>query len=290
MNQREFASRLALAGLIATCLYTPACEPPGKPPANQPQAENREQIKDFETLFESNCSGCHGKEGTYGAARPLNDPLYLAVIPKQTLRDVIENGRNGTSMPAWGKSQGGPLTEEQMNILVDNIYSRWGKPEQFAAAHLPAYAGTGGGSADNGKKLFARDCFMCHARGGPVGLITDVDYTSLVSDQYIRGMVITGRRDLGMPDYRALGMGHPLTDTDIADVTAYVASFRPAEVTAQMQMSPAGEQSGGQGAVENVNGPGTSGEQTKGNEGSGFGPGSPRPQQEKEGKKGRGIK
>lgn len=286
MSHRQFASGLAFAGLTAACLLVAACDPPGKPPAHESQAENREQIKDFQTLFQSNCSGCHGSEGINGAARPLNDALYLAVIPRQAMHDVVEYGRGGTSMPAWAKSEGGPLTEEQVNVLVDGIYSHWGKPQQFSGTQLPTYAATGG-NGSNGAKLFARSCFMCHGKGAAVGMITDADYTSLVSNQYIRSMIITGRKDFGMPDYRVLGMGHPLSDSDISDLAAYVASFRPPEITAQMYSGNvrAGEQAGAAGALENENGSGNSGAQTKGNEGSGTGPGSPRPPQKEEGNK-----
>lgn len=289
MNRSQAASALALAGIAIASLLVSSCDPPGKPSPIEAQNENRNDITDFATLFQSNCSGCHGNYGEYGAARPIHDALYLAVIPRQALHDVIEYGRTGTSMPAWAQSQGGPLTEKQVNILVDGIYKNWSKPQQFAGQKLPAYAGEGG-SADNGKKLFARDCFMCHAKGGAVGVIADPTYTSLASDQYIRSMIITGRMDLGMPNYRALGMGHPLTDTDIADLTAYVSSFRPAAITAQMRNpgNKPGEQTGAIGTTEDVNGPGTNGPQTKGNEGSGNGPGSPRPTQRSEGNKGKG--
>ena len=35
----------------------------------------------FETLFKQNCSGCHGREGKLGPAPPLNDSLFLAIVP-----------------------------------------------------------------------------------------------------------------------------------------------------------------------------------------------------------------
>lgn len=288
MKRCQLASGLATAGALSVCLLLAACTPPGKPSPNEAQNENRRDITDFEILFQSNCSGCHGNYGRSGAARPLNDPLYLAVVPKQTLHDVVEYGRNGTSMPAWAISQGGPLTEKQVNILVDGIYKNWSNPQQFGGQKLPAYTADLGNAA-NGKKLFARDCFMCHAKGGAVGVIADPTYTSLASNQYIRGMVITGRSDFGMPNYRALGMGHPLSDSDIADLTAYVASFRPADISVQMRnpQNKPGEQTGGIGSTEEASGTGTAAAPTKGNQGSGNGPGSPPPTQPSQGNKGK---
>ena len=60
-----------------------------------------DQITDFATLFGSNCAGCHGRDGHSGPARPLNDPLFLALIGKEKLRDTIAKGVKGTPMPAF---------------------------------------------------------------------------------------------------------------------------------------------------------------------------------------------
>src|SRR3954465_13295283 len=124
----------ALLALAAASLLSVACDPPGKPPAEEPQAINRETILDFRVLYESNCAGCHGTDGKSGAARTLNQPLYLAILPEDTLRQIIRNGRPGPAMPAWARSQGGPLTDQQVDALVDGIYKSWAKPENFKNA------------------------------------------------------------------------------------------------------------------------------------------------------------
>jgi cytochrome c oxidase cbb3-type subunit III len=230
---------LVYAGLVAASLLVVACDPPGKPTADDPQAENRELITDFKTLYESNCAGCHGTDGKFGVARTLNQPLYLAILSKDELRQIISKGRPGTSMPAWAKSQGGPLTDKQVDVLVNSMYSSWAKPDAFKDATLPAYAGSVSGDAGKGKRLFLRDCFMCHGKGAAVGSVTDASYESLVSNEYLRSAILAGRPDLGMPDYRALGLGHVLSEQDIADLVAYLASFRPAEAETRMQAAAA---------------------------------------------------
>src|SRR3984885_12070720 len=83
-----------------------------------------DQVTDFTTLFEGNCAGCHGRDGRLGAARPLNAPVFLAVIGKQ-LRQIISSGVPKTPMPAFAKSAGGDLTEQQITILADQINQRW---------------------------------------------------------------------------------------------------------------------------------------------------------------------
>ncbi len=244
-----------VALVLALMVLSVACDPPGKPKPNA-ENENREQITDFKTLFTSNCSGCHGLDGKYGPARILNDPLYLSLMPKETFKQVVTYGRPGTAMPAWAKSQGGPLTDKQVDALVNGLYREWGKSAQPVSG-APAYAATNDGNPTHGKQLFLRNCFMCHGKGAAVGPVNEPSYLSLVSDQMLRTSILIGRPDLGMPDYRHLNLGRALSDQDVTDLVAYLVSLRPAAVTAQLRTQPAsGEQTGATGPHENENGVG----------------------------------
>lgn len=259
------------AACAAVLLGAMGCDPPGKPKPVPPASTD---ITDFTTLFGENCVGCHGVNGKNAPGRILNDPLYLAVIPREELQKTIENGRPGTAMPAFAKSNGGPLVPKQVTALVDEIESNWAKPEKFQGATLPPYsAESEQADAAHGKKLFLHDCFMCHGPGALIGPVTDPSYLALSSDQLLRTSIIVGRPDLGMPDYRTVNMGHALANQDIADLVAYLASMRPPELNAAQHV------------IEN--GAGQSGSMTKGNEGSGNGPGSPH-QQRNEGNKSTG--
>jgi mono/diheme cytochrome c family protein len=158
--------------------------------------------------------------------------------------------------------------------LVNGIEQHWAKPVRFQHAALPSYsAANDSGDPKRGKKLFARDCFMCHGPKAPIGSVTDTAFLQLVSDQVLRTSIIQGRPDLGMPDYRTLNMGRALSDQDISDLVAYLASLRPQAPNESAHV------------VENRTG--QAGPMTKGNEGSGNGPGGPR-QQQNEGNKGKG--
>lgn len=224
----QVSGQFCLVGLMLFVLA--ACDPPGRP---QFEAE-RAEITDFKILFSLNCEGCHGVEGKNGPGRILNDPLYLALIPRDALKQVLIYGRPGTAMPAWEKSQGGPLTMRQIDALVDGIEKNWAKPARFSGTQIPAYATNQQGNSDSGRKLFLRSCFMCHGPGAKIGPVADPTYLSLVSDQMLRTSIIVGRPDLGMPDYRTLKLGKPLTDQDITDLVSFLASKRPADsATAQ---------------------------------------------------------
>ena len=95
---------------------------------------------DFATLYKQNCAGCHGENGKNGAAISLADPVYLAVAGEATLRQVTANGVAGTLMPAFEKSAGGTLTDQQIDSLVQGIFHAWSRPDALGASHAPPYA------------------------------------------------------------------------------------------------------------------------------------------------------
>jgi cytochrome c oxidase cbb3-type subunit 3 len=51
-------------------------------------------------------------------------------------------------------------------------------------------------------------------------------FLALVSDQALRTIIITGRPELGAPDWRGNVPGKPMSDQEITDVVAWLASHR----------------------------------------------------------------
>jgi cytochrome c oxidase cbb3-type subunit 3 len=184
-----------------------------------------DQITDFSTLYESNCAGCHGRDGRSGAARPLNDPLLLALIGKEKLRDVIAKGVPGTAMPPFALNAGGILTDQQVTILADQLEARWSRPRDFVGVALPPYSAEPGDPA-HGEAVFQSDCVKCHGEHGVGGSVVDPAFLALVSNQSIRTAVITGRADRGMPDWRSHRPGPAMTAQEISDVVAWLSAHR----------------------------------------------------------------
>jgi mono/diheme cytochrome c family protein len=209
---------------------------PGRPTeADRPVLPS--EVKDFAVLYGRNCAGCHGADGRLGAARPLNDPLYLALVRAKILWQIIAEGVPGTAQAAFAESAGGGLTDEQIDILVRYMRDTWGTPERFKNVALPPYslkdaiaAGQTPGNPKSGRKVYATYCAKCHGpdgSGGPDGgSVVDGSYLALVSDQALRTTVIAGRTDLGMPDWRTYVPGRPMTGQEISDVVAWLASHR----------------------------------------------------------------
>ena len=229
MTQRHMRRILSGAVVVSLVGLLSACDPPGKP---GPREDELAAPTDFKTLFADNCSGCHGENGRQGPGRILNDPLYLTVSSKENIHDILIHGRPGTLMPAFAISNGGQLTDKQIDALVLGMEAQWAKPFDSKSTKIPTYDAAGlAGDITRGKKLFARGCFACHATGGVAGPINNATYLSLSSNQNLRTSIIVGRPDfpaVPMPDYRTLNAGHALADQDIADIVSYLASVRPA--------------------------------------------------------------
>jgi mono/diheme cytochrome c family protein len=219
-------SALAVFSLVTLA----ACSPPhGQPPANS-EAMAPDQVLDFGTLYAENCAGCHGAQGRGGASIALANPVYLAITDETTMRNIVGNGVRGTSMPAFARSAGGMLTEPQIEVITSGIFSRWGRKPVLDGGNPPAYAAKAAGNVDHGQLVFGTYCASCHgSEGGGTqkgSAITNDSFLALVSDQALRTIVITGRPELGAPDWRSNVPGRPMTDQDITDVVAWLASRR----------------------------------------------------------------
>jgi cytochrome c oxidase cbb3-type subunit 3/ubiquinol-cytochrome c reductase cytochrome c subunit len=181
-------------------------------------------------LYGENCAGCHGAEGRGGAAIALANPVYLAIADDAAIRKVIANGVPGTSMPAFAESAGGMLTDKQIDVIVSQIRSRWSRSGILEAARPPSYRPKSAGNVLQGEVAYKTYCESCHGpggHGGPKGSsITDDSFLALVSDQGLRTIVITGRPELGAPDWRGDASGKPMSDQDVTDVVAWLASRR----------------------------------------------------------------
>jgi cytochrome c oxidase cbb3-type subunit 3 len=226
-----------IAAMTLAMLALVGCDAmPGRPrPADQPPLPS--QVMGFAEPYGRSCAGCHGTDGRLGAARPLHDSIYLALVPPDRLRLIVAQGVSGTAMPGFAPAVGGPLTESQIDTLVHEMLKRWSHPSPSPDVPLPPYAaedavasGSGPGDPERGLKVYAEACSSCHGADGKGGAkggsVVDAAYLSLVSDQALRTAVIAGRTDLGMPDWRSYIPGQPLTAQQISDVVAWLVSQR----------------------------------------------------------------
>ncbi|HEV3259909.1 MAG TPA: c-type cytochrome [Gemmataceae bacterium] len=247
LRKRRWRLLALLAALAA------GCDLPGRPnPADRPVPAD--QVKDFAALYATHCAGCHGAEGKLGPAPPLNDAMFLAIVPDSELLRVITEGRAVTPaqkspMPAFVQEKGGPLTAAQVKALAEGIKERWGgtRPESQSLPPYLASAEVSGARKHEGEQVFARACAGCHGQVGKsakpeknakpkkdgersIGAITDPAFLALISDQELRRFAITGRSDLGMPAFDGKKGRppefRPLSSAEIDDLVAFLAHRR----------------------------------------------------------------
>ena len=120
-------------------------------------------------------------------------------------------------MSAWGAAYGGPMTDEDVAILVAFLRSR----QTVASIELPADPVPGDPIA--GKAVYDSRCAVCHGSQGQgvtaVSLNNPV-FLETAPDAYLRHAIEHGRSGTPMPAFGAL-----LDDTQIDDVTSLVRSW-----------------------------------------------------------------
>jgi cytochrome c oxidase cbb3-type subunit III len=237
--------QIGLAVAVGLALLLAGCNSrlPGQPnEAERWRAPS--EITDFNQLYSQNCAGCHGAGGKLGAARSLNDALYLAFVTDDAMRQAISKGRAGTNMPAFSEQAGGHLTDQQIELIVTGMRAHWSRPDDFKSIELPRYSVDGSsiatnndiatkdpqtGDASRGATTYKTFCSGCHGSngdGGSAGSIVDPNFLSLVSDQGLRTTVVVGRADMAKPDWRGNVPGHPMSAQEINDVVAWLAAQR----------------------------------------------------------------
>jgi cytochrome c oxidase cbb3-type subunit 3 len=229
----------ALALLVVICGCNNA---PGRP-ATESEVLRPNRVLSFDTLYQQNCAGCHGEQGRGGAAIALNSPVYLEIADDATIRRVTAQGVPRTAMPAFAQSSGGMLTDEQITSIVVGIRSRWSKQDSLPAT-LPTYSAAAPGDPQYGANVYGTYCSSCHGaagRGGErAGSIVDGAFLNLVSDQYLRAIVIAGRPELGAPDWRGNVPGKPMSQQEVSDVVAWLSAQRPKDALFSGKKSPTG--------------------------------------------------
>ncbi len=216
---------VALAAILVS-----GCGRPHGQPSKDSEVLAPNEVLEFGTLYAENCAGCHGADGRGGAALALANPVYLAIADDAAIRKVIAKGVRGSAMPAFAVSAGGMLTDGQIDVITKGIRSRWSRQGVLDPATAPSYAPKSAGDAQRGEVAYKTYCEFCHGPGGGGGrkgsAITDDSFLALVSDQGLRTIVITGRPELGAPDWRGNVLGKPMSDQEVTDVVAWLASRR----------------------------------------------------------------
>ncbi|HEV3060495.1 MAG TPA: PQQ-dependent dehydrogenase, methanol/ethanol family [Vicinamibacterales bacterium] len=151
-------SHSALVGalcLVSVGLVSTAQEPrAAHPAANNPHLGNKESIRAGMAAYRVTCGDCHGLDA--GGYRGPDLIAFMAGgATDERLFDTIRKGVPGTEMPAQDQDM------SDNDILQIIAYLR--NLGSVAAPESPI------GNAENGRRLFARQCTTCHRIAGEGG-------------------------------------------------------------------------------------------------------------------------
>lgn len=188
-------------------------------------------------LFLKNCAVCHGDDAR-GRVGPTLKKDFPGIRVDLFLKETISSGVDGSVMPAWSKTKGGPLTDGDIDDIVSFIRSlgrptppiNVTPPPTETAPPLPSPAAAfPAGNAAIGAQIYSANCEVCHGdRGqGNIGATLRKDWSGINPEAFIEATVARGVAGSRMPAW-AQSNGGPLTNQQIADVTSYIRTLRPA--------------------------------------------------------------
>ncbi|MEO6685584.1 MAG: c-type cytochrome [Dyadobacter sp.] len=176
-------------------------------------------------LYTKYCAVCHGKDREgYDAdnAPSLRSHSLMATtqLPKSSynyLSHTIFYGRSGTAMAPYAKSQGGPLDEDDIDLLIHWLHEKSGVKKPIEMSTEPI-----AGNAAIGKVLYSKHCASCHgingegisapALGNPILIAT-------ASDAFLHYTITNGREHTPMPSFK-----DSLSVIEINALTAFIRS------------------------------------------------------------------
>lgn len=181
-------------------------------------------------LYTQNCSICHQ---AYEIGRQGKDKT------DKTIKQAIENGKSGTSMPAFSLPNGGDLRVAEINAIVSYLRAFETLNEEPAVPKIvfvpptpdpvklkmptPVQVSVLRGDAEHGAVLFATYCVRCHGVQGQGGIAPALDreWNSIRPELTIQSTIANGIPNSLMRAWSQAKDG-VLDEKQVADLTAHL--------------------------------------------------------------------
>jgi mono/diheme cytochrome c family protein len=191
-------------------------------------------------LFTQNCYRCHLDYGYSRMARGLSAPKVEA---------TIKSGKIGTSMPAFGRREGGDLSISDIRSIVRYIMAfeqldappalpagllRPPTPDPSKLARIPLpEIPRASGDARAGARWYVQYCARCHglAGEGGIGPILAKPWPSVRPDLTVKAAIAAGVPGTAMRAWDQAAGGE-LTGQQIDDLVTYILHMTPPPPTA----------------------------------------------------------
>ncbi len=251
----------SLIGVIATAVLAvalPAYALTESGRLNRAQTElQRASIKKGEVIYAQNCVVCHGVNGAGIGNYPNLTNTGVQQMAYPDLFKVIERGRYGTAMAAWGVTEGGVLNRMEIDQLIAMIqHGDWAGTAatvnklglapptaitvEVSAALLAQVAALPHGNVISAAlPVYAANCTGCHgAQGEGTGVAPALNTPALRqkrADTELNRIITTG-----VPGTLMAGWSHTLAANDINNLVGLIRYFDeiPAGAMPQPNLPP----------------------------------------------------
>lgn len=180
-------------------------------------------------LYSENCSACHGLSGEGGpnparagdTIAPISSSEYLKTRNDATIRSIISQGQPDFGMSPFGDSNGGPLTDEQIDALVAFIRS-W---ETNPPVVLPPEVSVIPEPTWTSAQIFTLVCASCHGRQGEGDIgpaLNTPEFQERYDDQALIEMITSGHEATSM-----IAWGEILSSDQIKELADYIQNLPP---------------------------------------------------------------
>lgn len=165
----KWASWISLIALLVLVIVLPVYGNSEAERMQQAQARLCEQYKaDGINLYLQNCASCHGANGSGIGKVPALNRSGLSEIPDEALSRTIARESHGSVMAAWHISEGGILTDYQIQNVVTLIkFADWGIVQ--STAHENGFTAPPNPAIENGLSFLVTEnagdphqCVSCH--------------------------------------------------------------------------------------------------------------------------------
>ncbi len=189
-----------------------------RPRGNAPALNGSGDMAQGQQLWRQNCSGCHGDDGSGDGwasdwLQPAPKNLTEHRFRRDLLADILWNGIDGSSMPAWRD-----LSTDQLSALAVVV-------DGFSQVEIP-----GAGPSAAGDEVYLTHCAECHGDSGegngfaaddlPIPIMPSDFTRELLSEEATLRVLRQGVEGTSMAPW-----GDRLSDQEIEEVAAYVRSL-----------------------------------------------------------------
>lgn len=178
-------------------------------------------VKQGAELYGRMCAVCHGNWGEgYRAdeAPRLAHPEFLASVTDDYLERAIAYGRTNTTMSAWSRERGGPLTRDELDAVVLFIRT-WDKKPPVKLDESPPK-----GNIARASLTYVRECRQCHGpqgTGGPNIHIGGKELLESATIGFLRHAIANGRSGTAMPAF-----GEKLGKEGVEDMVSLLSTWK----------------------------------------------------------------